>query len=87
MEHFYRAMEDGQRVVAALDAARQAMRSVPETSHPFYWAGFVIVGSGETRISLTRRPPFPWFAILAILLVAAGIGVTLHRRRIRHRSR
>jgi hypothetical protein len=72
-------------VVAALDTTRQAMRSVPETSHPFYWAGFVIVGDGETEISLTRRRSFPWYAVLAALLVVAGIAVMMHGRQVRHR--
>jgi CHAT domain-containing protein len=83
MEHFYLAMEEGQSVVAALDAARRATRSEPETNHPFYWAGFVIVGDGETRVLLTRRPRFPWFVILVVLLVAGGVVVSMRRRRIR----
>lgn len=34
-------------VAAALQRSQLALMNDPETSHPFYWAGFAIVGDGE----------------------------------------
>ncbi|MFL6861831.1 MAG: CHAT domain-containing protein [Allosphingosinicella sp.] len=36
----------GVSVASALGAAEQALMDRPETSHPYYWAGFAIVGDG-----------------------------------------
>lgn len=44
MERFYEAMAAGEQPVRALAKAQRAMREGLATAHPFYWAGFVIVG-------------------------------------------
>ncbi|MGN3975007.1 CHAT domain-containing protein [Tsuneonella sp. SYSU-LHT278] len=38
----------------ALDKAQQGLMDDPDTSHPFYWAAFVIVGDGAKPILATR---------------------------------
>ena len=43
MERFYERMAAGEGPASALVNAQRAVRSTPTTSHPFYWAGFVIV--------------------------------------------
>ena len=45
MAAFYRRLAAGQTKVAALqEAQRKVRRGYP---HPFYWAGFVLVGEGD----------------------------------------
>jgi CHAT domain-containing protein len=85
MEHFYHAIADGQTVVTALETARNIMSVSPETRHPFYWAGFVIIGDGETTIPLERRRLSLWVPLLGILLVAGATGLLIRRRRLQSR--
>lgn len=47
MERFYERLTAGERPGAALAAAQRAIRDTPATSHPFFWAGFVISGGAE----------------------------------------
>ncbi len=44
MEAFYGALHSGQGASAALAAAQRALLRDPATEHPFYWAGFTLVG-------------------------------------------
>jgi CHAT domain-containing protein len=46
MELFYRGLASGESEAAALAAAQLAMLREPGRAHPFYWAGFVLSGSG-----------------------------------------
>lgn len=41
-------------VADALAAARQRLMDEPETSHPFYWAGFAVVGDGTQPLLRTK---------------------------------
>jgi CHAT domain-containing protein len=49
MVDFHRALLSGKNKPSKADALRQAalklMRN-PQTQHPFYWAGFILVGEG-----------------------------------------
>jgi CHAT domain-containing protein len=47
MERFYERMAAGEQPARALAKAQLAMRGAPTTAHPFYWAGFVIIGGAE----------------------------------------
>jgi CHAT domain-containing protein/Tfp pilus assembly protein PilF len=47
MEQFYRAMAQGAGPVLALAEAQRALAAEAATSHPYFWAGFVIVGGAE----------------------------------------
>lgn len=42
---------DDLHFAAALRRAQEKMRSNPETSHPIYWAAFVVIGDGSLNLS------------------------------------
>jgi CHAT domain-containing protein/tetratricopeptide (TPR) repeat protein len=44
MGHFYRHLESGSSVNEAMTFAKRASLSSRSRAHPFYWAGFVLVG-------------------------------------------
>jgi len=50
MEKFYRELGDGVGLADALAIAQRSLIDDPDTAHPFYWAGFSLVG--EARGSL-----------------------------------
>ncbi len=47
MERFYQGYAGSADPVGALAAAQRALLAQPATSHPFYWAGFVVVGGAD----------------------------------------
>jgi CHAT domain-containing protein/tetratricopeptide (TPR) repeat protein len=53
MERFYRAMARGAPPIQALAEAQRLLSAESATAHPYYWAGFVIVGGAE-RLSRER---------------------------------
>jgi CHAT domain-containing protein len=59
VESFYDALEQGRTAASALKAAQERLRESPDTGAPFHWAGFVLLGEGDSRVQLTRRhaPP------------------------------
>lgn len=44
MERFYSSLAAGRAEAAAIAEAQRSMLRNPETTHPFYWAGFALVG-------------------------------------------
>lgn len=44
MTHFYRLLREGRPRSEALTSATTLVRSIPKYAHPYYWAGFVLVG-------------------------------------------
>ena len=58
MREFYRVLGTGRNASAALRMAQNRVRSDRQTRHPWYWAGFVVVGDGATTVEL--RPASPW---------------------------
>jgi tetratricopeptide (TPR) repeat protein len=86
MDRFYAAVEQGAAPAGALVTARAALRAEPATAHPFYWAGFVLLGEGGEPVPLRprgARAPVPWLAAAAIGLVAGAAAwraVRRHRR-------
>ena len=46
MQAFYRNLNPNVGVTESLAMAQRELLSNPDTAHPFYWAGFVLVGSG-----------------------------------------
>jgi CHAT domain-containing protein len=44
MERFYRAMTRGAAPAKALAEAQRLLAAEAATAHPYYWAGFVLVG-------------------------------------------
>ncbi len=73
MDVFYRALERGRSVAGALGTAQRRMREDPETTHPFYWAGFTVMGDGRATIALERRHSWPGRALIGL---GIGLGVT-----------
>jgi CHAT domain-containing protein/tetratricopeptide (TPR) repeat protein len=47
MERFYQALAEGAEPAAALARAQRALLAERASAHPFYWAGFVLVGGGR----------------------------------------
>jgi CHAT domain-containing protein len=82
MERFYRGLADGIPVAGALRRAQLETRAEPETSHPFYWAGFVVVGAGGVSVDLETRPrtnPKSLGLILLGVIAAAVVILILFR--------
>ncbi|HET6348775.1 MAG TPA: CHAT domain-containing tetratricopeptide repeat protein [Candidatus Krumholzibacteria bacterium] len=84
MQHFYDRLAAGETVASALRDAQLAVRRNRRTSHPFYWAGFAVVGDGSRviRPTVTERHPSAWLRLgLLALALAAVAAWFFHRRR------
>jgi CHAT domain-containing protein/tetratricopeptide (TPR) repeat protein len=82
MEMFYRSLARGETAAAALKEAQIRLGSDRRTSHPFYWAGFVLVGNGDVRVDLTPRGDLLWnlAGIAGLGLLAGFLWFGLRRR-------
>lgn len=49
MEHFYRLLATGAAPAAALRTARLALRQSPETAHPLFWGGIVLIAGSALQ--------------------------------------
>ncbi len=82
MNHFYAGLARGKNVAAALRGAQLAIRSNPRTSHPFYWAGFAVVGDGSRimppLVAEHRRAVWP--IALGAAALAIGLAIMTARR-------
>ncbi len=81
MKLFYAHLAAGLNAATALQKARIDFRAEPEVAHPFYWAGFILIGNGETVIPLvctSRLKAWQWILGIAVLL-AGLIGVWRYR--------
>jgi len=47
MQQFYRRVKAGSSLTQALAQAQRGLMAHPDTAHPFFWAGFVLVGEGS----------------------------------------
>ncbi len=82
VDRFYDALARGLDASAAMAEARESMRADPSTRHPYYWAGFVLVGDGNGRAVLETRPLWtrrPWLIPTSVLLLVA-LGSVLVRK-------
>jgi tetratricopeptide (TPR) repeat protein len=83
MTRLYEGLARGGAVATALRRAQLEVRADPATSHPFYWAGFIVVGEGSRTVPLQPRPHPDQrilVAVLVMLFVAGAIFVLLRRR-------
>jgi CHAT domain-containing protein/tetratricopeptide (TPR) repeat protein len=76
IERFYSGLAEGNTVIAALRSAQLAMRDDEKTRHPFYWAGFIVVGDGTATVPLEYSDSRRGF-YLPVAIVAAALGVLL----------
>jgi CHAT domain-containing protein len=47
MNEFYKRLTGGQRTAQALRSAADSIRAREQTSHPYYWAGFIVFGASR----------------------------------------
>lgn len=80
MDRFYIALAEGKNAGSALAAAQRDLREEPRTGHPYYWAGFVLTGSGDTRLDLAPRRRFadPQNLLLLLALIP-GLAIAFLR--------
>jgi len=82
MAAFYDGLARGATPTEALATARARLRSRPATQHPYYWAGFILVGMGEGGVELRERPQIGPLALIGLaLVVLAGILLVIKNRR------
>ena len=78
MEIFYEGLAAGRSVDRALLDAQARIRSRPRTAHPYYWAGFVVIGDGSTAVDLeARSAPLRTLRWVWLLPIVAACGVVL----------
>ncbi len=82
MEHFYQHLAKGESVATSLRLAQLAARDTGGHSHPFYWAGFTVVGDGSIVVNVEERSSRLRVALLAVLALGlVGATIALLRRR------
>lgn len=87
MDRFYAGLAAGRDASDALKAAQEDLRAAAETAHPFYWAGFVLVGEPGTTFPLQARSSGAGAVGVAIaVLLAAIAGFLAWRGRGRSRD-
>jgi CHAT domain-containing protein len=86
---FYEFLAEGETVASALRRAQTAIRSGEATRHPFYWAGFVVVGDGGTgvavsksrNLSATTATVFATGILLLVILLRSFLGTRAKKTR------
>lgn len=76
MREFYTRLGRGDPAGEALRQSQRRIARDPATADPFYWAGFVLIGDGATRLPLAPRRPSRWrlaVGVVAALVMAALI--------------
>ncbi len=80
MADLYRALASGTPAAEALARAQAAARRRPETAHPFYWAGFALIGDGSVTVPLQARRASPWPWLLGAGVATAAAALVTSRR-------
>jgi CHAT domain-containing protein len=83
MKSFYRHLADGKPVATALRMAQVEISRSSRYSHPFYWAGFTVVGDGSMVVDMKENPArrYALLATLAAVLGVIAVLITRTRRR------
>lgn len=88
MKYFYQELRKGKTKDAALAAAKKNYLATahPSRSHPYYWAGFVLIGNAEALWSaeFTSFSSTPILLVVAVLLIIALIVVMKKRQYFSH---
>jgi CHAT domain-containing protein/tetratricopeptide (TPR) repeat protein len=87
MTAFYDRLVDGETAASALRGAQLEIREGESTRHPFYWAGFVVVGDGDIEVDIERSRPLSTTILLAAGLLILLIGLVLLRASLRPRKK
>jgi hypothetical protein len=86
MGRFYRGLADGIPVAPALRRAQLETLMDTDTGHPFYWAGFVVVGAGGVPIQLESRSLWaaapPHWLFLGIVVAAYLTWIVFRYRKL-----
>ncbi|MBS3808473.1 MAG: CHAT domain-containing protein, partial [Bacteroidales bacterium] len=85
MEYFYQAISKGKSKDEALREAKLRFleNADPLHAHPYFWAGYILIGDQSSLYT----PGWIWWSLAgALVLVVAGVGVTVVLRR-RHFKR
>lgn len=77
---FYESLARGRTAGAALVEAQRLVRGRVSTQHPFYWAGFVVVGDPDVTVPLRARRHWPAAAIALVPLLLLLWWVAVNRR-------
>ena len=82
MEYFYQAISKGKSKDEALREAKLRFleNADPLHAHPYFWAGYILIGDQSSLYT----PGWIWWSLAgALVLVVAGVGVTVVLRRRR----
>lgn len=82
MEHFYEHLSKGKSVATSLRLAQLDARRADGRSHPFYWAGFTVVGDGSMVVPVekTSRLRTAILALSALALAGASLAFIRKQR-------
>ena len=80
---FYDGLAADLTPAAALTAARARLRDESATRHPFYWAGFVLLGDGGEPVRLEERSSRALWISAVATMVGAAVSLRAGRRRRR----
>jgi hypothetical protein len=83
MRKFYHNLAAGKPVATALRLAQLDVSRTSRHAHPFYWAGFTVVGDGTMVVGMRERSAWTpeTMALAAALLVGVIALVGFSRRR------
>jgi tetratricopeptide (TPR) repeat protein len=83
MTRLYDHLGRGATAAAALRLAQLDLQRSSSTSHPFYWAGFVLVGNGDQSVELEARTSWRHrlAAAVGLMLVAGAVWSVWRWRR------
>lgn len=85
MKSYYVHLREGLDKSEALRQAKlELMQKSSVESHPYYWAGFVVLGNEE---EITLKKPFNRKWILLLLSLMLITGASLHYKKIRRAAR
>lgn len=83
MRDFYRHLSAGEPVATALRLAQLELSRSRAYSHPFFWAGFTVVGDGSMVVEIEEHRTGPnraWIAALGVAVLLVSTAVIRRRR-------